>query len=335
MMGDEKSPFGEGPARSPFGEGPARSPFGDAAPIHDDLFGSAVRILRSGARPRPSWAPLLLMALILAIPTGGKMSLSAIAIVAGAILLRDVLRFATVHILDCPSDDMVMLPFLRRNAPPGSEPRKAWKEALVVLSGPLLSIVLVLILAVQLPAGGRLDRSALTSVLILNTFLLLPFGNFDGSRILNLVIFARSRISEVIFLVLTAVALAIVGALSKSWLLLVFGLLGVFGAYRRLGFRRAVSDFRAGGPPVPSPVERLNDMEMYRLFHAAKQVAPKAQARSNAPQAQLAPTYAGLMLRIHADATIEFPSLGMSILLLFLYGATFVLAGVTFFFVPR
>jgi hypothetical protein len=324
MMGQDSG----GHAGSPFGESPV-------APLHDDLFSAAVRILRSGARPQPSWAPILIMALILVLPVGGKMSASAIAVVAGALLLRDLLRFAAVHVLDCPGDDLVMLPFLRRRPTAETGPRKAWKEALVVLSGPLLSILLVLVLAIELPAGGPIDRASLSSVLLLNAFLLLPFGSFDGSRILNLVIFARSRISEVLFLFVTALALAGVGLLTKSYLLAVFGVLGIYGAYRRLGFRRVVAEFRGSGPLLPAPVERLDDLQMYRLYHAARRLLVKPGQTAANDNIQLAGTYAGTMYRIHADATIEFPSLGMSALILFLYGATFVLAVITFFFVPR
>lgn len=319
------------------GGGQLRSPFGDTPvgpALAGDLYTTATRIVRSGARPRPSWTPLIILAVLLALPVDGKVSASSIAIVAGAILLRDVLRFAALHILDCPADDLVMLPFLRRTQALESGPRQAWREALVVLSGPLLSILLVLVLAIQVPAGGSFDRRALTAVLGLNAFMLLPFGNFDGSRVLNLVIFARSRISEVLFLFVTALALAGLGFLMRSWIMGVFGVLGVWGAYRRLGFRRVVSEIRDFGPPLSSPVETLDDVQMYRLFHAARTLVGAGRPGAN-QGIQLAGTYAMTMRRIHADATIVFPSLPLTVLILFLYGASFVLAVITFFFVPH
>jgi hypothetical protein len=302
--------------------------------LHSDLFALTVRILRSGAAPRQSWLPVLVLALILAIPVDGKLSLSSIALIAGAIVLRDLLRFAASHVLDCPGEDLMFLPFLRGRPASSSGPREAWREALVILSGPLLSIALVLVLAIQMPAGGFPDRAALAGVLGLNTFLLLPFGNFDGSRILNLVVFARSRISEVIFLFLTALALAYVGFVTRSWLLAVFGVIGIVGAYRRLGFRRVVGEVREGGP-LPSPIARLDDAQMYRLFQAAKQTVPQNARQEAAPPPQLAGVYAGAMRRIHSDATIVFPSLPLTALILFLYVATFVLAAIAFFVVPR
>jgi hypothetical protein len=321
----------------PFAGEPPRSPFGDApaAPLHGDLFTTTVRILRSGVPPRQSWIPVLLMALLLVLPIDGKLSPSSIAVIGGAILLRDLLRYAAVHALDCPGEDLLLLPFLRSKPSGVPGPREAWKEALVILSGPLLSIALVLVLALKMPAGGPIERTALTAVLGLNTFLLLPFGNFDGSRILNLVIFARSRIGEVVFLFVTALALAYVGFLLQSWLMAVFGALGIFGAYRRLGFRRVVAEFRESGPRLPSPIESLDDEQMYRLFHAARRLVPKSPRPADNDDPRLAASYAGTMRRIHADATIVFPSLPVSVLILSLYGATFVLAAITFFFVPR
>lgn len=315
---------------------PHRSPFLDdpGPPLRSDAFTLAVRILRSGARPRPSWLPVLLIALIVLIPFDGKLSGTGIIVFVAALVLEDLLRLAAAHLLECPAEGLFFLPFFRVNltAPPG--PRQAWKEALVILSGPVLSMVLVLGAALQLSIRRYVGGEALLTVLMLNVFWLLPFGGLSGSRVLNLVIFARWRISEMIFLFLTALALAGVGLLLRSWLLGVFGVLGVLGAYRRIGFRRAVAELR-DGEPLPSPIESLNDAQMYRLYHFARSVVPRPPRPGEGEDPSRAGLYAGTMRQLHADATLVFPSVGVSALILFLYVAAFALAGVAFLFVPH
>ena len=295
-------------------------------------YAAAVRIVRSGVQPGSDLWPLAVLVLFLLIPTGkGGFDPARLLGMIGAILFRDFGRWAAIHLLGYPDKSLLIFPFLRRNLPEAGDRNERYKQGLVILAGPLPGIFLAFVVALA-TLGFRPPQlnSVILYVVILNGFLLLPLGSFDGGRVLNLVIFSRSRIVEAVFLVLTAAALCYASFRFELYVLAIVGLLGFFNAQRRFATRRAAADFRKLRPALSGRLEDLDDVPMHELFDAAHRLAPRAAQRSaSAGDARFAALYASRMREIYEDAVFVAPSLLGSLGIVALYLAGLALAAIT------
>jgi hypothetical protein len=212
---------------------------------------------------------------------------------------------------------------------------EAWRRGLILLLGPLSVLLLAFVAAVvtralRIPAVNE----AIGLVAMLNGFWLLPFGSFDGSRLLNLVLFSRSRILEVLFLLATSSAFIYLGVVvyKDAYWFVLFGALGVIRLPSRWRVRGAAAEMAAGYPTMPRRVEELEEGTMRALFDSVHRiVGVSARRATEEGRPTHAPVYAGMMRAVHAEAVLIPPSLPMSILLLFLYGTAIVLALLTVF----
>ncbi len=95
-----------------------------------------------------------------------------------------------------------------------------WKEAIVILLGPLPGLVVAAVLgtAWAVTRNELLARSALMFAVI-NAFNLLPVMPLDGGRLLQILFFVRNRYVESVVNVLAAAALAWIAFSLQAWIL--------------------------------------------------------------------------------------------------------------------
>jgi hypothetical protein len=281
---------------------------------------ATVKLVRSGANSTAGWTTVLLLALVIASVGDIKSWPVRFVLVVGVYVLEDLARLLGASLLNYPDKWVFSVPLFQKALPASGDRVEAWKRGLLLLLGPISSLFLVFIIAVATRAiATKTLVDNLLIVVVLNTFSLMPFGSLEGSRFLNLVIFSRSRVAQVIFLVSTALAIIAVGLLLESYILVVPGVFGLLLLPRSLKIRSAAAEVAQRSPGLNSRIEDLDEETMRGLFEAAQRASP----RSVRPEAR-----AIFMREIHNEALVPPPALA-SILLLALYGAGLVLAVVT------
>jgi len=95
-----------------------------------------------------------------------------------------------------------------------------WKEAIVILLGPLPGLIVAAVLSTAwaVTRNELLARSALMFAII-NAFNLLPVMPLDGGRLLQILFFVRNRYVESVVNVLAAAALAWIAFMLQAWIL--------------------------------------------------------------------------------------------------------------------
>jgi hypothetical protein len=294
----------------------------------------AVALFRED-RGGSTWSPIIVYAAFLAIAYGSRSgtSLPTIAAVAGAMAFRDLGRFAGVHLLGYPDRELLLLPFLRKTLPAEGDRGERWKQGLIVMLGPLPGLLLAFILAIVTRfVPGKAIGQAILSVTLINAMMLLPLRSFDGGRLLNIVLFSRSRWVELGFALLTAGALFYAASRFDSVIYVLIAVASLLYARSRFQIARASMAIRARRPDLPRKPADVPDDAAGELFDEADTLVPRALSlKARAGDATPAPTYAMTMRRIHDGAVMTPPSAVASLLLLVLYGTGIVLAAATIF----
>jgi hypothetical protein len=309
---------------------PPTSPL-EPGSLHGPTFAAAVRTFRTGAQVGSDLLPVIILVVILLLPGKDGFEIGRFLGAVGALFFRDLCRWGGIHLLGYPDKQLLIFPFLRTRLPAGTDRVERYKQGIVILLGPLPSLFLAFVITMAtISLQTPTLRNTLVYVAAVNAFLLVPLGTFDGGRILNLVIFSRSRIVELLFLGVTSVALFYIGIRLGQVAFYLIGGLGLLNAGRRFGTRRAATAVHARFPDLPVRPQDIEDPAAAELFEAAHKLAPAAARRAtDAGDPRHAALYATRMREIHEAAVLAPPSLLWSILLLFLYGLGIVLATAT------
>jgi hypothetical protein len=286
----------------------------EPVPVDDEQFYAAVK-QRLADTPRADWSGLVLLLVIVAISSSGAMG--AIALIV-ALVLRDLVRLATMKAVDTFDGRLLVLPLVRGDLPLGTRPGR---EATVILAGPaflLLSSVVAFVIS-RLTGPGIVLKLAHSSV-GLAAFTLLPFKPYDGWRLLNLALFSRSVKLEAGVAVLTSLALAGIGIALKAWILTGFAVINAFSALRVLGLGKAADEVRALGLDYEAPATgALPEVPLRALFERTVATFFKTVK----PTAAQAPMCAQLMREVHLRVSKRPPTVGVSVLLVTIYGSLF------------
>jgi hypothetical protein len=283
----------------------------------------ALEIFRSGARAGSAWISMAIVVAFFALSyresTG--LSLGSLALAGGAVLFRDLGRWVGARVLGYPDAELLLFPFFRKALPAEGDRTEQWRRGVVILLGPLPGLVIAFALAVAVTfAEAPGLRHAVFVVTVVNAAMLAPLSTFDGGRILDLVVFSRSRWLELVFSLLTVAALALA---AWQWSSIVYGILALFGLVAsRTRFRvtGAVAAVRARFPSLPVKPVKVPDAAGSALFHAADALVTGAtRAMMHKGDVRAAPVYAGLMQQIHDGAVQKPPSAVSSFLLLLAY----------------
>jgi hypothetical protein len=290
----------------------------------------AIAAFRNGARTSSAWASLILVAAMvaLALATGKGSSLGTVTLVVGALFVRDLGRWIGIHIVGYPDPELLILPFFRRALPAEGDRVEQWKRGVVILLGPLPGLAVAFVLAVVSSFGSSPElRNGIFVITVVNATMLIPLRSFDGGRLLNIVLFSRSRWLELVFSILTAAVLAIAAVRGSS---VFWGLLAGFAlinAHSRFQLAGAAAGVRADFPDLPRKPVKVPEQAVDMIFAAADRLAaPALRTQMHAGDVRAASLYAGRMLQIHETAVQLPPALLPSLLLLLAYGGGFVLA---------
>ncbi len=264
-------------------------------------------------KPLPRGGARLIIPLMIAgLVFWGQGSILAGAVVMGAFILKDLVNFALMVALEAPDPDLLMLPLLNQTR---QKEVPAWKDGVVVVGGmAAMLVVSVLVLIWYRSDPTEEARQLVYATVGVALFSLVPLYPYDGWRLLNITVFSRSLMLELVVTVITALIVALLSLLLQLWFLLVFSALALlgFGALNRQ--RKIVERLRAEGvPPTPWDAAMIR-----RLAEAAADgypMAPKANAVA------ILPMFVQWMRRISTKLLTHPPGLGASFALLFVYGA--------------
>ena len=212
---------------------------------------------------------------------------------------------------------MFFIPFFGAAVSGRSTSVQGYKEAIVILLGPLPGIVLGVALGtVCMFQDSPILRSAAVMLLAVNGFNLLPLLPLDGGRLLHLIVFSRQRHLEVAFRLVTAVLLVLCGWALGAWLLAglgVFMLLGIHGNFQMSKVSEALR------VPLP-PGAALN---------LSTQIPPERAlplidgVRAAFPQVKHVPTLVNLTRQVWERMHMRPPGVLASLMLLALYAGAF------------
>jgi len=188
-----------------------------------------------------------------------------------------------------------------------------WKRVMVSLAGPVPGIFFVGVMTIFDPPEGAL-REAAWLALLLNAFNLLPLTPLDGGRIIGELVASRAWALEVLFVVVSGLALVALGW-SISWpMLAILGAVQIAQLPRRKQQRELVATIRTRwAAQAPSPQE-LPEAELAAF---ASMVHPFLSASQQQPA-----RYASQIRGFWEQATQSQASLGATVGLLSLYGAS-------------
>jgi Zn-dependent protease len=211
--------------------------------------------------------------------------------------------------------NVFFIPFL--GAVAMGKPRKAiaaWKEALVLLAGPVPGLVLgAWLVAAKLPWHSRLLYQTGMVALVINGLNLLPFTPFDGGRLMELIFFRRSPALGRIFMAMSGLALLTMSIYAHEPVLAALGVL-IFATLRRIhrqavvlaGMRRDTGtgrDWEAQGEGPDSPAYLEAIMELFTrlrpekpMYFALKASQVKVMLRNLHLQVPGVPIAAGVFL---------------------------------------
>jgi Zn-dependent protease len=303
---------------------PAASPAEPAAPNAELLVMRAAFLAPERVKPN---ALLLLGTLVLYALSArsGERTWVDVVLLIGVLLFHELGHWLGMRAFGFQNVRMFFIPFFGAAVSGRNTSASSWKEALVLLMGPLPGLLLGCVL---LSIGGGLLTDAGRLLVLLNGFNLLPVVPFDGGRFFQLLVFSRHRYLENGFTLLAALLL----------LAAAFGLgdvlLGVLGAFLLLSLPRQVTllfwahDLRTSHG-MTCPPEELDDTSLQVLHAVAGKLAP--------PHPEF-PLRIRLMRELHDRARQSPPSLPACLGLggLWCAGMLALLVGLVLaFYVPR
>jgi Zn-dependent protease len=148
-----------------------------------------------------------------------------LALLIGVLLFHELGHFAGMRLFNYQDVRMFFIPLFGAAVAGRNRSVEGYKEAIVILLGPLPGILLGTILGVAAVVyENELPYSAATLLLVINGFNLLPFLPLDGGRLLHLVLFSRQAWLEAVFRVITGSLLALCGWWLSAWLLMLLGI---------------------------------------------------------------------------------------------------------------
>jgi len=206
----------------------------------DEAIIEELKDLRS---PKTTWRKVLLVgvvSLVLFVTTGLLASpVLDLIMLVGVLLIHEMGHFVGMRLFGYQNVRMFFIPFFGAAVSGRKTGVEGYKEAIVVLLGPVpgLFISLALILSYATTQNDALRRLAIWFAVI-NGFNLLPIFPMDGGRLLQIVLFSRNRYLESFINILAAVALIMIAWGLGAWILCAFGgfignLAGVQGKHHR------------------------------------------------------------------------------------------------------
>ena len=202
---------------------------------------------------------------VLASATGdAKQTALELAVLVGVIAFHEFGHYLAMRIFGYRDVTVFFVPFLGAATSGKKAGVAAWKESLVLLAGPLPGMVIGLLLLAFYRGDHAVMKTATNTLLFLNGANLLPINPLDGGQLFRVLLFARSRVTEAAFSVVSGVAIAGIGLAVDAWLL---ALLGVFSLMRVPWKWRMSAMAKTLAPAgMPPEAEALSEEQTRTLF---------------------------------------------------------------------
>jgi Zn-dependent protease len=287
--------------------------------IVDPLTLQAARILENPP-PEQSWVQGLIYLVIslfifAAIGVFQWTPIDLVLLVA-ILFLHEAGHYLGMRLFNYQDVKMFFIPLFGAAVSGRSTSVEGYKEAIVLLLGPLPGIFLGLVLGIAcFFYDSAVLRSAATMLIWINGFNLLPLMPLDGGRVLHLILFSRQRHVEAAFRVLTAALLGLWALAAGAWGLGIFAVLLLIGTPTTFQIARLATQLRGAFPPRPdtNPAAPLPHELAVALIERVRSAFPQVPQPAN-----LATLARQVWERIH----LRPPGVIASILLLALCGAT-------------
>lgn len=277
---------------------------------HDALYKAALEALRAPQRQVGWQLAFGASFLFFVLARSDFGSPGRIATIVAVLFFHELGHLAAMRAFGYRDTRIFFVPFFGAAASGVREDARPWQRAVVLLAGPLPGIVAGIVWLVVCRTHPELPWYPGELLVWINAFNLLPLEPLDGGRLLNVLIFSRHRVVEIVFVACTSVALGIIGLALKAPALFIFVLLGAFYLPTRYRTGRAADIFRARWPTVPARLDGADDDWKRDLFRESLALA----SRVGAPKPELCATF---MRRVH-EASLTRPAPWPTAVLLFI-----------------
>ncbi|MEX1193120.1 MAG: site-2 protease family protein [Brumimicrobium sp.] len=153
-----------------------------------------------------------------------------IAILLGVLLFHELGHFAMMKIFGYENLKMLFIPFIGAMVSGKKKIYSQMEGSLMLLAGPVPGIILGYIL---LEIGWSSEINILVQLgvilILLNVMNLIPIDPLDGGQLVRVLFFTHYELTQLVFTLLSSLAVIGVGLWFNSWIVIIFGFL--------LGFR--------------------------------------------------------------------------------------------------
>jgi Zn-dependent protease len=256
--------------------------------------------------------------------SGSGTNVVEIATLVGVILFHELGHMVAMKIVGYRDVRIFFIPFFGGAASGTKRGVARWKEAIVLLCGPLPGIVAGTVLAFA--GDGELMRVVALQLIIINALNLLPISPLDGGQLFSVLLFSRQRHLELFFVGATAAIVVIGGIYAKLWVLAIVGFFIVVSLAHKKRILDVAHQLRDRG--LPSDPAALDESQQRELYTAAMDSLPGEWRTRWAGKVQ---PKAQLIEQILERATQRAPSVGATAGLLGIWAVSFAIAVVGLF----
>ncbi|HEY3804543.1 MAG TPA: site-2 protease family protein [Kofleriaceae bacterium] len=274
-------------------------------PLEADLV-EASRLFTTPAPPSGNRLTLLLVTVAVFVAVSairGESTIETIAMIVGTVFVHELGHALGMLVFGYRDVKIFFIPLLGAATSGKARGVAAWKQAIVLLLGPVPGLVAALVLF-------RIDgpswlRSLAVVLLVVNAFNLLPLEPLDGGRLWQLLLFSRNRHAEIGFRAITGLAVVAGSIALHLWVLAAVGYLILITVRFQARLLAAAAKLRP--LDLPSDPAALGDDQRLVLARATwDMLPPKWQDRWRGKPRLLA----NVMEQLHDRATRRSLSFG-------------------------
>jgi Zn-dependent protease len=298
---------------------PAADP-ASAVLLVDPLTAEVARALEQPPPQRTWMQSLVLLAISLVLFAAAgffQNTVTDLVLLVVILLFHESGHYLGMRLFNYQDVRMFFIPFFGAAVSGRTTSVEGYKEAIVLLLGPLPGIVLGVVLGIVcLYYDSAILRTATLMLLGLNGFNLLPLLPLDGGRLLHLIVFSRQRHIEALFRIVTAVLLGLLAWAIGAWPLAIPAVFMLLGIRMNFQISRLAQQLR-------SPREAGKVMDLSERIPHEQAVPLIERVRAAFPGIVQAPTLAMLVRQVWERMHLQPPGVAASIVLLAIYGVSF------------
>jgi Zn-dependent protease len=235
----------------------------------------------------------------------GEYGWKELVLLIAVLLFHEAGHWAGMRLFGYQDVRMFFIPFFGAAVSGRNVGVEGWKEALVLLLGPLPGIFLgcVLVVASLIAQSPGLTKAAFM-LLVINGFNLLPIIPLDGGRLFQLLVFSRHRYLELGFTLLTSLALLGLSFALSWWMLGIIAVFNLLLLPRQSRLIQAAGALRTAHPALAQDPANLEEGPMRVLYQASAALV----AEGSAQQAEAYKGRALAMRNLHQRVCQRTPS---------------------------